>query len=56
MNANGHEAKRNLFVSVRLYSRLEIPARLVNHEWTLMDTKQSETYSRLFAVGNTQPD
>jgi hypothetical protein len=54
MNANDTKQRENLFASVRLYSRLEIPARLVNREWTLMDAKQSENlfasirvYSRL---------
>src|ERR1700730_10204594 len=32
--------KRNLFVCLRVCSRLEIRARLINHEWTLMDTNE----------------
>jgi len=46
--------KRNLFVCLRVCSRLEIRARLINHEWTLMDTNEKRNlfvclrvYSRL---------
>src|SRR5260221_11313194 len=43
MDANGHEAKRNSYASICVYSRFEIPSpRLIIHEWTLMDANQSE--------------